>query len=341
VLPIVLEGVSFGYPRGFSLRGLSFTFERSSATAVLGQGSSTLLGLIAGTLRAEAGEISIGTRVVNDLKPSRRPLLFVTSALDVPQRWSVQHALVAAVRQRSLDAIDRQHEYKLAVEKWRLASLVERRIGSLSSSEQTLVQLARIELLKPGILVADRVLEKADITLLPWAADEMYRTLRVMAATVISAPATFIELGFADTVVALSQGTISQTGAPSEVYGNPGSAEIARATGPVNEIPIVIRGKEVSAPIGSWTMETPPFQGNGVALARPHHFSVPPRGEESDFVFSVEEASFTDGSWLARGLLTGGTVLHVKLPGEMRMSKGKLLALRYDASRFALQRGPS
>jgi ABC-type sugar transport system ATPase subunit len=319
------------------LRAVSVTFARGVHTAVIGPagaGASTLLELLAGTLRPESGEVRIGARVVNKLKPSARPLLFLTSSLDVPLRWSVQHALIAAVRTRTLDRIDRQREYDLAVEKWRLEPA--RKIGTLSGSEQTLVQLARIELLKPGILVADRLLERLNPSATAQVADDFYRTLRVIGATVISAPASRIELALTDAVVVLDEGRVIQTGTPAAVYARPANEAAAAATGEVNLVPVTIRGKTVESAIGAWDLDAPPFQGSGIALCRPEDFAVALPGEDSDFVFGVEEAGFADGRWLARGMLTGGVGLRVVLPAGTPLHKGRLLALRYDPARFRL-----
>jgi len=164
VLDVTLRNLAFRYGRGFALESVSVTFPRSTHTAITGLpgcGASTLLRLISGHLRPAAGEVIAGTRVINDLKPARRPLLFVTSDLDVPKRWSVQHALVAAVRARTLDREDRHREYVLAAEKWQLGELLVRRMDTLSGTEAVRVHLARIELLRPGIVVADRILERA------------------------------------------------------------------------------------------------------------------------------------------------------------------------------------
>lgn len=329
--------VSFHDVSARALTEVSVTFARGVHTAVIGpagSGASTLLELIAGTLRPERGEVRIGARVVNKLKPSARPLLFVSSSLDVPLRWSVQHALIAAVRTRTLDRIDRQREYDLAVSKWRVDPA--RRIGMLSGSEQTLVQLARIELLKPGILVADRLLERLNPSITAQVADDFYRTLRVIGATVISAPASRIELGLTDAVVVLHEGRIIQTGTAAAVYARPVNEAAAAATGEVNAVPVTIREKTVQAAIGAWDLDAPPFQGSGIALCRPEDFTVAQPGEDSDFVFGVEEAGFADGRWLARGVLTGGVILRVSLPAGTPLHKGRLLALRYDPARFRL-----
>jgi ABC-type sugar transport system ATPase subunit len=340
VLDVALQNITFAH-RGsdFSLSEVSITFSRSTHVAIVGRGgcgSSTLLRLIAGTLRPTSGEVRLGSRVVNDLPPASRPLIHVTSAIDAPGRWSVRHLLVAAARQRTIDREDRQLEIDLAVTKWRLGALLDRRLDTLSSTEGTLANLARIEILKPAILLADRILERVNLADRVDLADDLYRTLRVLGTTVITAPSSLVEIGATDRLVVLDGGRIVQEGIPSEIYGNPASDAAAAATGDVSVVPITIRENEVESVIGSWTLNEPPFQGSGVALIRPDDFSVVPAGEESDLIFSVEEASFYGGAWHVRGVLSGAFLLRVTLPGGVSIHKGRLMALRYDPTRFRL-----
>jgi len=319
------------------LRGVTLTFAKSTHTAIVGlpaSGVSTLLRIIAGDLRPDSGEVRIGARVVTDLKINRRPLFYVGSRVDA-WRWSVRHLLVNAVRQRTLDRIDRFHEYELAVSKWKLNDVLERKVRTLSSSEETIAQLARIELMRPGIVVADRILERLNSAALMDVADEFYRTLRVMGATVISAPASSGELGLTDRVVVLDRGRVVQDGSLAAVYRRPNSEASARATGEINVIPVNVRGEVVESAAGSWNAHTA-FQGDGIALARPDDFSVAEAGEESDLIFGIEEASFRDGRWIATGILTGGINLRVALPSDFAVHKGRLIPLKYDSSRFVL-----
>ena len=205
---------------------------------------------------------------------------------------------------------------------------------TLSGTERTLVQLARIELLRPGILVADRLLEHRSPSL-DIAAD-LYRTLRVAGTTVITAPASQSELGMTDRVVVLSGGRVIQEGTAAHVYSQPADEQAAAATGSINVIPISISGRNVDSVIGSWDVERPPFQGSGIALVRPEAFSIAARGGESDLIVAVEEASFENGRWRVRALLTGGVTLTVSLPSATNLHKGKLLALLYDSTQFPL-----
>ncbi|HEU4889221.1 MAG TPA: ATP-binding cassette domain-containing protein, partial [Thermoanaerobaculia bacterium] len=295
-----------------------------------------LLRLIAGTLRPRSGEIVLGQRRVNEVKAARRPLLLVTSALGVPGRWSVQHALVAAVRTRTLDRQDRHREYTLAAEKWELVPLLERRVDTLSSSEAARVHLARIELLRPAVLLADRLFEAVSAAARTSLADAFYRTMRVFGTTVISVPSSHDELAFTDDVVVLENGAVVQQGGVVQVFGEPVSDAAALATGDVDVVPITIRGNTVESVIGEWEVDPPPFQGSGVALVRPADFVAARPGEDSDFVFGVEEAGFAGGRWIAHGMLTGGVTLRVELPRDAVVHKGRLMALRYDPTRFRL-----
>lgn len=335
MLDLAVRGLGFRY----GVRDVTFTFGRGTHTAIVGPpgcGGSTLLRLIAGTLRPATGEIVIGQRLVNDVKPAGRPLLFVTSEADVAGRWSVQHALIAAVRTRTLDRVDRHREYTLAGEKWQLEGLLERRVDSLGATEAARVQLARIELLRPGVLVADRLLAHVSPAARTALADMFFRTMRVFGTTVITAPSSLDELAFTEQVLVLEEGVVVQSGGVAEVFGEPRSDGAAMATGDVDVVPVTIRGTTVQSVIGEWEVDPPPFQGSGVALVRPGDFAAARPGEESDFVFGVEEAGFADGRWIAHGVLSGGVTLRVELPREAIVHKGRLMALRYDPKRFRL-----
>ena len=337
MLDVVLRNVTFRYRDGFTLRGVTHTFVRSTHTAVVGPpscGASTLLRLVSGALAPHSGDVIFGQRRVNDVKGGKRPLL--DAAEEAPGRWSVQHALVAAVRARTLDREDRHREYALAAEKWELVPLLERRISTLSSTEAARVQCARIELLRPAIVVADRLLERVSASARTLLADALHRTLRIHGTTVVSVPSSREELAFHDSVVVLNAGMVVQSGSPAEVFARPVDEAAAVATGETDAIPVTIRGNEVDSVIGSWRVDPAPFQGSGVALVRPEDFAPALRGEDSDFVFGVEEAGFAGGHWIARGVLSGGVTLRVALPSDTPIHKGRLLAMRYDPSRFTL-----
>jgi ABC-type Fe3+/spermidine/putrescine transport system ATPase subunit len=275
--------------------------------------------------------VILGQRRVNDVKAAKRPLLFATSAIDVPQRWSVQHALIAAVRSRSLDREDRHHEYALAAEKWELASLLERRISTLSSTEIARVHFARIELLRPAILIADRMLEGVSASARASLADAFFRTLRVHGTTVISAPSSRDELALTDLVVVLHDGRVTQTGSAAELFVRPVDEAAASATGDVDEI------RSTSAERPSTIID----RGRSRRFRAAHRprMSRRLRGREPRRRLGCDllcRSRISSGRWLARGVLSGGVTLRIELPAGANIHKGRLLPLRYDPARFTL-----
>jgi ABC-type spermidine/putrescine transport systems, ATPase components len=120
------------------------------------------------------------------------------------------------------------------------------------------------------------------------------------------------------------------------VFRNPATAAEAEATGEVNRIPVAVRNGEAESAIGAWPVAEGTPDGPHIALVRPEHFLPAEAGEESDVIVAVEEASFRDGVWHVYAMLSGGIGLHVVLPAASSIHKGRLIALRYDSTRFRL-----
>ena len=144
---------------------------------------------------------------------------------------------------------------------------------------------------------------------------------------------------WADRVIILEEGSVTQAGTPKSLYDRPSSATSAAATGDVNLIPVVVTGSKVESIIGNWTVAEPPLQGEGLAVVRPSAFSTVEPGGDSDFIFGIEEGGFHEGSWYLRGILSGGLILRVVLPGQIEIHKGKLLPLRFDPAQATLVPG--
>jgi len=344
MLDVAVEKLSFHYPRSeFLLHELGLLFPKQTHTILAGPGGggkTTLLNLIAGDLRTRHGIVRIGSREVNDVKRSGRPLLRLTGDSALPPRWSPRHVLIAAARQKKGDDFDdRRRQVELAEEKWGLSSIAEHRCDRLSRSERCRVQLAQIEILRPAILLAERLLEGASPGEADSLADQFYRTLRVIGTTLINEPSRLDEQQYADRIVVLEAGALVQEGSIKEVHDAPSDAVAAAATGSVNLVPVRIRSNAVDSPIGAWDLRVAPFQGEGIALIRPEQFAIAAAGEPSDFIFSVEEASFARGAWHLSGFISGGGILRVSVPTDLAIHKGKLLPLRFDPARVRLIAG--
>ena len=334
MLDLRLEGISCG-----PLQALDLRFDRNTHTALIGPeggGKTSILRVVAGTARPRAGRVIVGSRDVTAIRAARRPLLYVGPDPLFPLRWSALHWVLAALRTRTLDREDRMRELELIREKWGLEPFLERRVRDLSSGERTRLRLAVIEALHPAILLAERVLEGCPPASARPLADQLYRTLRVMGTTVISEVAHAAEIGHCDRVVVIAGGRLEQSGVPQEIYQAPVSPVAAEAIAPCNLLDVRIRNGEAESPIGRW--DVPGMaDGNATAMIRPSAFTLAGQGEDSDLIFGIEEAGFSEGQWHLRGFISGGISLEVSLEAaDLEIHKGKLLPLRLDFDRIVL-----
>lgn len=345
MLDITLAELTAAFPRSpFRLGPLSLRVAKGTHTGLIGaagSGKSLLLRTIAGEVSAQSGEILLGTRAVQRMRASSRPLLWSERDLRLPRIWSVRHVLIAAMRRRSLSREERFRELDAIIARWNLEALSDRRVSSLSKGERARLLLAQLEALRPGIALLERIFTLVPIAERAPTIEKTFRMLRGIGATVISELSDFDEIGTCDQLVVLDKGRIDQSGVPSELYERPRSIAAAVATGAVNQIPITIRNGEVDSAVGSWKTEAAPFEGSGIALARPEWFQPAEAGEESEFIFAIEEAEFSRGRWRARGVLSGGLVLTIELPYGAPVRKGKLLPLRFDHERLTLLPQPA
>lgn len=327
---------SFGPPIDFSIR-----FEAAHHTAVIGPegaGKTRLLHLVAGQPRPDSGEIRIGRQRVDRIPASRRPVLLTSRDVPCPSRWTVRHALVSSLHRRAFDREDRLQAFDSLVDDWELGRMLDRRMRDLSSAERLRVGLARIEGLRPAVLLSERLFDGISWSTVFDLAAKFHRAIRGIGSTLIAEISHSEELRFYDRIVVVSEGRVVQEGLPQAVVEAPISVDAALAGGPVNRLDVTIDGARVRSVIGEWSVEDPPFQGEGVALARPWHFRLVQPGEESDFVLAIETAAYCQGEWHVSGFVTGGSTLDVRLPGTLPIHKGKLLALAFDPGRFVLVR---
>lgn len=342
MLDLSLESISFQHRKSdFQLRNVSLIARKGTRTLVAGpagSGKSTLLRIISGELRPFSGAVKIGARDATGIPRKRRPILHVSPSPEAPGRWSVQHLVIASLSRRTLDREDRIAELRRLIERWQLAALAERRLDSLSSHELLLARLASIEALRPAIIAIERLFESASPAQRLATADRFFRGLRDAGTTVIFEASTHDEASFCDRVVVLDAGVVVQEGTPQAVYRAPVSIASARAMGSVNVLPAIVRGNVVETRAGSWQIDGV-TEGEGFALLRPEDLALAAQGEESDFIFGVEEVRFTTRGPSLLGYLPGGQVLEVLVSPSFPARKGQLLPLRIDASRLVVVPG--
>jgi putative spermidine/putrescine transport system ATP-binding protein len=253
-------------------RGVSLDVAKSEIVALLGpsgSGKTTVLRLVAGFERPDAGRIAVDGEEVTGLPPERRRfgMVFQHYALfpHMTAGENVAFGLEAQGRPRA-DVARRVEEALAAVD---LAGFQTRRVTGLSGGQQQRVALARALAPEPRVLLLDEPLSNLDPTLRERTRRELKRIIKRIGITtlfVTHEQEEAFDLG--DRVAVLHAGRLEQTGTPEDLYEQPASRFVASFIGRSSAIPGVWEGPaRVHLPSGvTWAATAPAPLVNGTPV---------------------------------------------------------------------------
>jgi ABC-type Fe3+/spermidine/putrescine transport system ATPase subunit len=200
-----------------------------------GCGKTTLLRLLGGFVRPDAGRIRLGGRDVTAEPPNRRATALVFQSYALFPHMSVGDNVGYAlrIRGRPRAEIARRVEELLALV--RLEGLGGRRPDELSGGQQQRVALARALSLQPEVLLLDEPLSNLDAGLRVLMRAEIKRLQRELALTVAYVTHDQEEaMAISDRIAVMEAGRIRQVGTPDEIYERPATEFVAAFVGVVN-----------------------------------------------------------------------------------------------------------
>ena len=214
------------------LDGLDLQAPSGSLTAVLGPsgcGKTTLLRLIAGFERADAGTIRVGERVVCDGAHASRSRAAAASASSHRRarcsRISTSPPTSPSACRARSGARRASHEL---LELVGLAGLAKRRPHELSGGQQQRVALARALAPSPKLVLLDEPFDALDAGLRTQVRAEVRAVLRESGATALLVTHDQEEaLSLADVVAVMRDGAIVQAADPQTLYRDPVDAQLA------------------------------------------------------------------------------------------------------------------
>ncbi|GGD27459.1 ABC transporter ATP-binding protein [Nocardioides daphniae] len=293
-----LRGVSKSFGTVEAVKELTLTVPHQSLTAVLGPsgcGKTTLLRLIAGFLRPDAGEIAFDDRVVAGpstwVAPQQRRVGYL------PQEGALfPHLDVAANIGFGLSRAERTPA-RIA----ELLDLVElphamasRQPHELSGGQQQRVSLARAMAPRPHLVLLDEPFSALDTGLRETTGRAVVRALRAAGATGLLITHDQNEaMSLSDQVATMRAGRLVQAATPFETYAFPADAEVARFVGGANVVAGTADGGTVTCPLGALATESP-VTGEVRAVVRPEQVELTPAQPDSDVaaVATVLEVSY-------------------------------------------------
>ena len=226
-----LRGVTFGYDERVILQGLSLTVPRGKVTALMGAsggGKTTVLRLIGGQQRAQAGQVLVGGQDVGamdrgSLYAARRRMgmlfqfgalftdlsVFDNVAFPLREHTDLPEALVRDIVLMKLQAVGLRGARALMP-------------SQISGGMARRVALARAIALDPELIMYDEPFAGLDPISLGTAAQLIRELNDAMGLTTIVVSHDLDEtFRLADHVIILGPGTVAAEGTPEEVRAHP------------------------------------------------------------------------------------------------------------------------
>ena len=238
-LAVSLEGVTFRYPgTNAGVFDLTMTIAPGELVVCLGPsgcGKTTLLRLVAGFLKPDAGAIRLNGSDVSSLPARARECGVVFQAYALFPHMRVWENVAYPLRVRDIALDERRRLAEQMLDLVGLQGLAERLPAQLSGGQQQRVALARALVFKPRALLLDEPLSALDAATRSTMRDEVRRIQRAQnIATLLITHDQDEALSLADRLVLLREGRLVQSGSPQEIYDRPADAFVAGFVGRAN-----------------------------------------------------------------------------------------------------------
>ena len=278
-----------------------------------GCGKSTLLRMVAGLEPISAGEIAIGTRVVNDLEPKDRDIAMVFQNYALYPHMSVYDNMSYGLRIKGFSKQEIDTRVQKAAAILELKPFLARKPRQLSGGQRQRVAMGRAIVREPAVFLFDEPLSNLDAKLRVQMRAELQALHRRLGTTSLYVTHDQVEaMTLAHRMIVMNAGRAEQIGAPLEVYARPATTFVASFIGspPMNLVPQERDGRRVLFGI------------------RPEHLE-PCAESEAKLLPEIDLIEPLGADTLVYGHLEGGTRIAARLHSSVRANTGRL-PLRYS-----------
>ncbi|MDR7033893.1 sn-glycerol-3-phosphate ABC transporter ATP-binding protein UgpC [Mesorhizobium sp. BE184] len=327
------------------LHGISVNIEDGEFVTLVGPsgcGKSTLLRMIAGLEKVSAGEISIGSRVVNNVAPKERDVAMVFQNYALYPHMTVAENMGFSLMLKRVSKYEIDAGVKRAAEILGLLPLLDRYPRQLSGGQRQRVAMGRAIVRDPQVFLFDEPLSNLDAKLRVQMRAEIKEMHQRLKTTTVYVTHDQIEaMTMADKIVVLRDGIVEQIGRPLDLYDRPANLFVASFIGSpaMNFLKgeISTDGSLAFQGAGGVSMSLPPTpavrNGDSVMLGiRPEHLRlssdgfpvtitvVEPTGSEVQMVGRTGGGEEIVANFRERHAFTPGETVHLAAePGAVHL----------------------
>jgi iron(III) transport system ATP-binding protein len=243
------ESVSKLFGTFRALDDVSIDVKDGEFLAVLGPsgcGKTTLLRLIAGFDKVDAGRITIGDRLVSStdrqVPPEDRRVGIVFQSHALWPHMTVAENVGYALRVARVNKPEMQKRVEDSLAVVGLAGFGARRPSALSGGQRQRVALARCLVQSPALVLLDEPLANLDVHLRAAMEDEFVDFHRRTKSTMVYITHDQAEaMAMADRIAVIDRGHIQQLATPSQLYREPATEMVAQFIGGRTLVPADVR----------------------------------------------------------------------------------------------------
>ena len=213
------------------IRGVSFAIEDGEFVILVGPsgcGKTTLLRMLAGLENISAGEIRIGSKVVNQMPPKERDIAMVFQNYALYPHMTVAENMGFSLLMKGVPRAEIQQRVKPAADILGLAKLLDRYPRQLSGGQRQRVAMGRAIVRNPQVFLFDEPLSNLDAKLRVQMRAEIKELHQRLRTTTVYVTHDQIEaMTMADRIVVMHDGIVEQIGKPLDLYDRPANLFVA------------------------------------------------------------------------------------------------------------------
>ncbi|MBP7074918.1 MAG: ABC transporter ATP-binding protein [Rhabdochlamydiaceae bacterium] len=250
---IKLEKLRKSIEGGLIINDISLTIPAGKFFALLGPsgcGKTTLLRLIAGLEKADAGKIFLGDDDITYDPIHERPINIVFQNYALFPHLDVFDNIAYSLRLKKLPKLVIEQKVFKILEAFHLENHIYKLPSQLSGGQQQRVALARAIVNEPDVLLLDEPLAALDFKLRERMLLELIELQDKLKTTFVYVTHDQFEaLTVADQMAIMNhRGEIEQIGTPKEIYEFPHSSFVAKFVGTTNIISGILRNMDSPEP---------------------------------------------------------------------------------------------